>query len=279
MSQNEVGKSHTGVVSVLFLGVAIAIGGNIYESMCRDRLERDLARVQATTQQQVAKLSDSTKGAVLENQQRFDALESQVTGTTDLNLRQVRSELKKTNSQLVDGVEQKRQQLVSQLADLRVDTSEKLGRVSDDLANTGADVKRVEGDLENTTADVKRVAGDLNTVTGTVATNSKELAALKELGERNYFEFNLSKTKGPQKIGDIRIVLKKTDPKHNRYTVEVLADDKKVEKKDKTTNEPVQLYLSGSSQAYEIVVNQVKKNEVVGYVATPKVKLPRGQSS
>jgi hypothetical protein len=279
MSQNEVGKSHTGVVSVLFLGVAIAIGGNIYESMCRDRLERDLARVQVTTQQQVAKLSDTTKGAVLENQQRFDALESQVAGATDLNLRQVRSELKKTNSQLVDGVEQKRQQLVSQLADLRVDTSEKLGRVSDDLANTGADVKRVEGDLENTTSDVKRVAGDLNTVTGTVATNSKELAALKELGERNYFEFNLSKTKGPQKIGDIRMVLKKTDPKHNRYTVEVLADDKKVEKKDKTTNEPVQLYLSGSSQVYEIVVNQVQKNEVVGYVATPKVKLPRGQSS
>jgi hypothetical protein len=99
------------------------------------------------------------------------------------------------------------------------------------------------------------------------------------MGERNYFEFKLSKTKAPQKIGDIRMVLKKTDPKHNRYTVEVLADDKKVEKKDKTTNEPVQLYLSGSSQAYEIVVNQVKKNEVVGYVSTPKVKLARGQAS
>jgi len=279
MSQNEVGKSHTGVVSVLFLGVAIAIGGNIYESMCRDSLARDLARVQVTTEQQVAKLSDTTKRALLESQQHFDALESQVTGATDLNLRQVRTELKRTNSQLVDGVEQKRQQLMSQLSDLRVDTSEKLGRVSDDLTNTGADVKRVEGELENTTADVKRVVGDLNAVSGTVATNSKELAALKELGERNYLEFNLSKTKAPQKIGEIRMVLKKTDPKHNRYTVEVLADDKKVEKKDKTTNEPVQLYLSGSSQAYEIVVNQVKKNEVVGYVSTPKVKLARGQTS
>ena len=279
MSQNEVSKSHTGVVSVLFLGVAIAIGGNIYESMCRDRLERDLARVQITTQQQVTKLNDTTKGALLESQQRVSALESQVEGVTDLNLRQVRTELKRTNSQLTDGVEKKGQQFMSQLSDLRVDTSEKLGRVSDDLASTGADVKRVEGELENTTADVKRVAGDLNAVSGTVATNSKELAALKELGERDYFEFNLSKTKAPQKIGDIRMVLKKTDPKHNRYTVEVLADDKRVEKKDKTTNEPVQLYLSGSSQAYEIVVNQVKKNEVVGYVSTPKVKLARGQSS
>lgn len=265
MSQNEVAKSHTGVISVLFLGVAVAIGGNVYESMCRDRLASDFARAQVTMQQQVAKLNDTTKGAILEAKQRFDSLESQVEGATDLNLRQVRSELKKTNNQLTDGVEQKRQQVLSQIADLRVDTSEKLNRVSGDLENTGADVKRVEGDL--------------SVVSGTVATNSTELAALKELGARNYFEFDLSKTKAPQKIGDLRVMLKKTDPKHNRYTVEVLADDKKVEKKDKTINEPVQLYLSSSSQAYEIVVNQVKKNEVVGYVSVPKVKLPRGRAS
>ncbi len=265
MSQNEVGKSRGGVISVLFLGLALAIGGNVYESMCRDRLARDLAQTQVTTQQQMTKLNDTTKGALLEAQQRFEALEGQVEGATDTNLKQVRSELKRTNTQLVDGVEKKGQQLMSQLSDLRVDTSEKLARVSGDLENTGADVKRVEGDL--------------SAMSGAVATNSKELAALKELGERNYFEFALGKTKAPQKIGDLRLVLKKTDPKHNRYTVEVVADDKKVEKKDRTVNEPVQLYLSGSSQAYEIVVNQVKKNEVVGYVATPKVKLARGQTS
>ena len=265
MSQNEASKSQTGVTWVLFLGLAIAIGGNIYESMCRDNLTRDLARVQVTTQQQMAKVNDTTKGALSETQQRLDALESQVEDSTNTNLRQVRSELKKTNNQLADGVEQKSQQLMSQLSNLQVDTTEKLGRVS--------------GDLENTSADVKRVEGDLNTVSGAVATNSKELAALKELGERNYFEFALGKTKAPQKVGDLRLVLKKTDPKHNRYTVEVLADDKKVEKKDRTVNEPVQLYLSGSSQIYEIVVNQVKKNEVVGYVATPKVKLSRSQAS
>jgi len=265
MSQNEVGKSQTAVTWVLFLGLAIAIGGNIYESMCRDSLTRDLARVQVSTEQQMAKVNDTTKGALSQTQQRLDALESQVEDSTNTNLRQVRSELKKTNTQLVDGVEQKSRQLMSQLSDLSIDTSEKLGRVSGELEITGADVKRVEGDL--------------NTVSGAVATNAKELSALKELGERDYFEFALGKTKAPQKIGELRLILKKTDPKHNRYTVEVLADDKKVEKKDRTINEPVQFYLSGSSQAYEIVVNHVKKNEVVGYVAAPKVKLPRGQTS
>jgi hypothetical protein len=35
---------------------------------------------------------------------------------------------------------------------------------------------------------------------------------LKRLGERNIFEFNLAQSKVPQKVGDITLVLKKTDP-------------------------------------------------------------------
>ena len=263
--QNEAVKSHSIVTPVLFLGLVIAIGGNIYESMRREDLARDLARAQTTTSRQMSQLNDTTKAAISQAHQRFDALESQVEASdTDVSLRQLRSEIKKSTAQLADGVEQKRQQLISQLADLGADTSEKLGRVS--------------GDLENTSADVKRVEGDLNTVNSTVATNAKELAALKELAERNYFEFALSKTKEPQKVGDVRLVLKNADPKHNRYSIELLADDKKVEKKDRTVNEPVQFYLSGSTQAYEIVVNEVKKDKVIGYVVMPKLKA-RGQAS
>jgi len=73
----------------------------------------------------------------------------------------------------------------------------------------------------------------------------------------------------------VTITLKKSDPKRNRYTLAVMADDKRVEKRDKTINEPVQLYVSDSRQPYEIVVNQIKKDEIVGYMATPKVKMAR----
>jgi hypothetical protein len=55
----------------------------------------------------------------------------------------------------------------------------------------------------------------------------------------------------------------------------VLADDKRVEKRDRTVNEPVQLYVSGYRQPVEIVVNQVNKDEVVGYVSVPKVAAGR----
>ena len=65
----------------------------------------------------------------------------------------------------------------------------------------------------------------------------------------------------------------KADPKRNRYTIAVLSDDKLVEKRDKTINEPVQLYTGSSKQPYEIVVNQVNKDGVKGYLATPKVNV------
>ena len=136
-------------------------------------------------------------------------------------------------------------------------------------------VASTRSDLDKTGSDLKRVMGDMGVMSGLIATNSKDLDALRALGERNYFEFDLTKAQGMKKIGDVVLTLKKSDPKRNRFTVDVLADDKHVEKKDKTMNEPVQLYLSGNMQPYEIVINQVKKDEVVGYLATPKVKVAR----
>jgi hypothetical protein len=82
----------------------------------------------------------------------------------------------------------------------------------------------------------------------------------------------MGKTKTPQRIGDIQLLLKKTDQKKNRYTVEITADDKTVEKKDKGVNEPVQFYTSKARQPYEIVINEVGKDKIVGYLATPKVQ-------
>jgi hypothetical protein len=108
-----------------------------------------------------------------------------------------------------------------------------------------------------------------------VATNGKELEALKRLGERNYFDIKLAKTKAPQRVGDIQLLLKKTDPKKNKFTLTVMADDKTIEKRDKTANEPVQFYVAKARQPYEIVINEVRKDQIVGYLATPKDLIPR----
>ena len=95
------------------------------------------------------------------------------------------------------------------------------------------------------------------------------------MGERDYTDFKLAKERTPRKIGALQIRLKSTDPKKNRYTVEVIADDKIFDKKDKSVNEPVQFLLSRSKVPYELIVNEVKKDMIIGYLAEPKVQAPR----
>ena len=115
--------------------------------------------------------------------------------------------------------------------------------------------------------------GDMGVLSDRIATNGTELAALRTLGERNYFEFNLTKSKTPQKVAGVQLLVKKTDPKRNRFTIEIQADDKTVEKRDRTVNEPVQFYVAKARQPYEIVVNEVTKDHLIGYLATPKVEM------
>lgn len=164
---------------------------------------------------------------------------------------------------------------VGQVKEATSANNARIGEVSSDVSNVRTDLTSTKSELEKTIAGLKAAQGDLGVQSGLIATNSKELAALKQLGERNYTEFHLAKTKAPQKVGDIAVLLKKTDPKKNRYTIDVIADDKTVEKKDKTINEPVQFLLSRASQPYELVVNEVRKDMIVGYVAAPKVQAPR----
>jgi hypothetical protein len=148
------------------------------------------------------------------------------------------------------------------------------------LADVGADVNTVKTDLAGTKTDLaqtkvdlKAVRGDLGSTSSLVATNGKEIDELRRRGERNIIEFKVAKTKDFQKIGDISVILRKTDAKRNKFTLDVRADDKLTEKKDRNVNEPLQFYVSKS--LYELVVNSVGKDSsgkemISGYLSTPK---------
>ena len=158
-------------------------------------------------------------------------------------------------------------------------TQSRVGEVSSTVDTLKTQQATTQQQLEKTIADLKTTIGDLGVQSGLIATNGKELAALKTLGERNYIEFKLAKAKTPEKVGDVQIRLTNADPKRSRYTIELIADDKKLEKKDKQVNEPVQFFLSKAAQPYEVVVNEVRKDMIVGYVSVPKVQQARKQAS
>ena len=94
--------------------------------------------------------------------------------------------------------------------------------------------------------------------------------SLKRLNERDIFEFDLNKQQGIQHVGPIQVKLSKVDTKRFKYTMNVVADDKAIEKKDKTVGEPVQFYVRGTRSPYEIVVFEVSKDHAKGYLSTPK---------
>jgi chromosome segregation ATPase len=144
----------------------------------------------------------------------------------------------------------------------------KLLDVGNDVTGVKTDLASTKTDLDKTKSDLKKVSGDLGITSGFVATNSSELSELKRRGERNIVEFHISKAKDFQKVGDISLLLKKSDPKKNKFSVDVMADDKRTEKKDRNINEPLQFYVAKS--LYELVVNTVGKDTISGYLSTPK---------
>lgn len=171
------------------------------------------------------------------------------------------------------------QKLREQIGQVQQQTTSQIGQVSSDLSNTKSDVAATQKDLADTKNKLTTAMGDLNVQSGLIASNHEEVEELKRMGERNIYEFNLPKAKRPQHVGPIQLLLRKVDTRHFTYTIDVIVDDKRIEKKDKTLEEPVQFYTQGAHVPYEIVVYTITKNRVTGYLSTPKETAPQTPSN
>ena len=142
--------------------------------------------------------------------------------------------------------------------------------VKTDVGGVKTDVAKTQSDLATTISQLMAVKGDLSSTNSVIARNHDELVLLEHKGDRNYYEFTL--TKGQKKpVGTVSLELKKTDPKKNKFTLNILADDKNYEKKDRNVNEPLQFYSGKDPALFEIVVNSISsKNQISGYLTTPK---------
>ena len=145
-----------------------------------------------------------------------------------------------------------------------------VGNVKTDVGGVKTDVAATKASLEATIAKLQGTIGDLGVQSGLIANTRSDLEALKHKGDRQYYEFTLLKGAKPQAFSTVALQLKKTDPKRGKYTLNVSADDKTIEKKDKNQSEPVQFYTGRDHMLYELVVWTVDKNKITGYLSTPK---------
>ncbi len=141
--------------------------------------------------------------------------------------------------------------------------------VKTEVGTAKTDIQKTQTDLAATNAKLERAIGDLGVQSGLIAHTSSELEILKRKGDRNYYDFTLQKgARTP--VSTISLQLKKVDPKKSKFTLNVIADDRTIEKKDRTLGEPLQFYTGRDKMLYEVVVFTAAKNTITGYLATPK---------
>jgi hypothetical protein len=272
------------------MGAVLLANGAMYLRV--HALEVELANQRAAVQTQFTEFRDATASSAAAMNRGFEDLSAQLQeGTrtsTAAGQRAAASALTNAQKNAQRMIEQVKEQqrasdakFAQEIGAVKSVTDEhsakvsglesSVGGVKQDVGTVRAEVATTRSTLDQTIADLRSTRGDLGVQSGLIATNTRELAALREIGDRTYYEFTLQKGKAPVRVANMVITYKKVDTKRNKYNVEIMADDKRVEKKDKTVNEPVQLYVGGNRQPYEIVVNEVKKDTIVGYVAVPKV--------
>ena len=134
--------------------------------------------------------------------------------------------------------------------------------------------KAIESTQRNLDEARKELEGNLssarNELNGSIARTHDELVALEKKGERNYYEFDLVKSKQFEQVGPLSLSLRKTNTKHRYYDMAMVVDDRQLNKKQVNLYEPLLIYPSDSHQPSEIVVNKISKDEVQGYVSAPK---------
>jgi hypothetical protein len=280
-------SSSSGVkIPILFGAVLALIAANVYLFM---KLEENKVEVSKSREQLLTEISNLRESAQISNQtsRRYvetlkadlDAAQRRASAAVGAAREDAMKQVSETERKLKAEQERATQAVKQEIGKVEQNTlaaNQKLSEtVTTEVSAVKKEISENKGELDKTIESLKKVTGDLGVTSGYVATNSKELLALKQLGERSYFEFNLVKSKQPMKISDIMIQLKGADLKRNRYTIEIVADDKRVEKKDKSVNEPVQFYMAKYRQPCELVVNSIAKDRIAGYLAQPKVLASR----
>ena len=269
------GQKYNGTMIALAVVVALLVVGQIYTlnklgtiSALRASIQADDGKIhEQLVSQMNEKFSNQLAALETTNAQQLDALKTELNdaskraGSAGRELRHARAMV----AQLQTAQQQEAQQLKQQI-DLKAD-QQQVGALSQDMTTTKTDLSTTKKTVDTLANDLGMARSELGTL---IARNHDDIDALRKLGERDYFEFTLTKGQ-EQKVAGVGLILKKANVKHNRFNLALLADDMTIDKNNRTTDEPIFFSPGGGQKRfYELVVNKVSPNQVTGYLSTPK---------
>lgn len=258
MSDVPQNEGNTVVRTILMvMAVVYLIGSVIFMVLAQGRIN-DLERKQAAAEQDIGKKLNDSNAQMRVLAEKYGMSHKELSKKAAA----IQEQEKATESRLKADEESTKQQFGA--------VSTEVSGVKSDLGKVGTDVANTKTDLADTKVKLEHAIGDINKHSELIATSHDELEILKHKGDRDYFEFTLKKDKEPTRLSIISLQLKKADAKKNKFTLYVLAEDKKIEKKDRTINEPLQFYTGRERSLFEVVVNTVSKDTITGYLSTPR---------
>lgn len=255
-------------IAILFGVLILGVGALAYTGYAsRTALQNEL--VEATKSMDLlSKQLEQANDQIAELRGKFEVT-SEKLGVTQAELDRARQLATAIRKEQRD----KDKEILAKIGEVEQESAAKIGQVASEVAGTRSDLAAARKDLDATISGLQRVVGDAGVMSGLIATNREELEALKRRGERNYYEFNIKRSRNMERVGPIQVRLNKVDVKRSKYTMTVYSDDRAIEKKDKTVNEPVQFYPAGAKSRgslYELVVYEVQKDRAIGYLSAPK---------
>jgi rubrerythrin len=229
------------------------------------------------TRSRLDSLAANNSAAITSLQQRETATEanvktsnqarSQQMGMTQRELQAAyagtKAELRQNQNSFERRMQEQQNAAVDQVTVVAADVRSELNGAKKDIADTRAD-------LESTKIKLDRAVGDLNGQSSLIARTREDLEELRHRGDHDYYEFTLYKGQQPTRLSTVALQLKKADAKKSKFTLNVMADDRVIEKKDRGAGEPLQFYTGRNRALYEVVIFTVEKNKVTGYLSTPK---------
>jgi hypothetical protein len=130
------------------------------------------------------------------------------------------------------------------------------------IDQTRSDLASTQGDLTNTRTEL----------TGSIARTHGELVLLQKTGERNYYEFDIGKSKEFKRMGPISVSLRKANTKQQYADMMLMVDDRHLSQKHVNLYQPAMFYQPDTQQPIEVVINEISKDHIHGYVSAPKYR-------
>jgi hypothetical protein len=265
--QKPEGQNHTASFVAIFVALGLLAIGEIYSLNSMGTMRQAFQADEAANKQALtAQINDRMTALEQSNARVVEDLKAQVdqtsksAGTTQTGLHRARALVKKLQEDQAKEAQEVKDQLAKK-AD-----QEQVGQLSGTVTSTRQDLDDTKKSLDATRQDLGMARSEFGTL---IARNHDDIEYLRKLGERNYYEFTLNRNK-QENVAGVGLLLKKTNIKHHRFNLNLVANDMAIEKNNRTIDEPIFFSIQGSKRFYELVVNQVQSGQVKGYISTPK---------